>query len=153
MADATLTGIPITHPPGIPTHGGHQSPAPQVSPQARHAAEEFESVFLTEMMQPMFEGIGTDGLGEGGEGEEMFRPMLIQQYASSISKAGGVGIAVSILHELSRMQSAVTPTNGATTPVQAQANQLSHAAETAEATRATQSAQAHSIEIPHGFDR
>ncbi len=34
----------------------------------------------------------------------MFRPMLVEQYANSIAKAGGVGIADSIIRELQRMQ-------------------------------------------------
>lgn len=93
--------------PGIPLVATHTPPqAPEPSPQAQRAAAEFESVFLTEMLQPMFEGIGTDGVGEGGEGEQMFRPMLIEQYAAAISKSGGVGIADNILHELTRIQAA-----------------------------------------------
>ena len=113
MAD--FTGIPLTHPPGIPIHGGPRPPNPtaNASPQARHAATEFESVFLTEMLQPMFEGLSTDGLGGGGQGEEMFRPMLIQQYADAISKGGGIGIAAHILAELNRMHATAPDTNAA----------------------------------------
>jgi Rod binding domain-containing protein len=72
--------------------------------QMRRAAEEFEAVFLAQMMAPMFEGIDTDGLGGGGIGEETFRPMLIEQYAQALSQAGGVGIAGSIVRELMRLQ-------------------------------------------------
>ena len=106
MADALipLPGAPITHPPGA-------APGPQANlDAAKRAAAEFESVFLTEMLQPMFEGIGTDGLGEGGDGEQMFRPMLIEQYAAAIAKSGGVGLAHQILSELTRMQTGSTPT-------------------------------------------
>ena len=71
---------------------------------ARRVAQEFESVFLAEMMGPMFEGLSTDGLGGGGIGEEMFRPMLIEQYAQALTHSGGVGIAASITRELLRMQ-------------------------------------------------
>ena len=130
MAD--FTGIPITHPPAIPITGAPHAQAPQASPQARHAAEEFESVFLTEMMQPMFEGIGTDGIGEGGDGEQMFRPMLIEQYAAAISKSGAIGITSNILHELTRLQSAAhpaaTPEAGEAPPANAQAIELNAAA-------------------------
>ncbi len=48
----------------------------------------------------MFEGLSTDGLGGGGVGEEMFRPMLIDQYAQAIQHAGGIGIADQIVREL-----------------------------------------------------
>ena len=72
--------------------------------QMRRVAEEFEAIFLAQMMAPMFEGIDTDGLGGGGIGEETFRPMLIERYAEALSKAGGVGIADAIVRELMRLQ-------------------------------------------------
>ncbi|MBL8546712.1 MAG: rod-binding protein [Hyphomonadaceae bacterium] len=74
--------------------------------QLRRAAEEFESVFLSEMLAPMFEGLDTDGLGGGGMGEEIFRPMLVERYADSISRSGGIGIADSVVREFMRMQAA-----------------------------------------------
>ncbi|MBI3439932.1 MAG: rod-binding protein [Proteobacteria bacterium] len=70
----------------------------------RHVAEEFESVFLNEMLSPMFEGLSTDGLGGGGVGEEMFRPMLIDRYAQSLTHAGGIGIADQLMREFAHMQ-------------------------------------------------
>ena len=72
----------------------------------RRAAEEFESVFLSEMLGPMFEGIDTEGLGGGGMGEQIFRPMLIERYAEAIGRAGGVGIADAVVREFMRMQEA-----------------------------------------------
>ncbi len=97
-------GFAITAPGApLPLQVGER--AAQAS-EARRAAEEFESVFLTEMLAPMFEGLDSDGLGGGGMGEEIFRPMLIERYAEAISHAGGIGIADSILRELVRMQSA-----------------------------------------------
>lgn len=77
--------------------------------EMRRAAEEFEAIFLAQMMAPMFEGLDTDGLGGGGMGEEIFRPMLIERYAEALSQAGGVGIADSIVRELMRMQEVVQP--------------------------------------------
>jgi Rod binding domain-containing protein len=83
----------------------------------RRVAEEFEAVFLAEMLSPMFEGLDADGLGGGGLGEEIFRPMLVERYAEAISRAGGVGIADSLVRELVRMQAPATasmePTHGA----------------------------------------
>jgi Rod binding domain-containing protein len=72
----------------------------------RRAAEEFESVFLSEMLGPMFEGIDTEGLGGGGMGEQIFRPMLVERYAEAIGRAGGVGIADAVVREFMRMQEA-----------------------------------------------
>ena len=78
----------------------------QIPPEIRRVAEEFEAMALGELLRPMFEALKTDGLGGGGFGEEMFRPMLVEQYAQSIAKSGGVGLADAIVAELVRMQSA-----------------------------------------------
>ncbi|HVY83939.1 MAG TPA: rod-binding protein [Caulobacterales bacterium] len=83
-----------------------QSTPPAPSAQMRQIAQQFEAMFLNEMMGPMFEGLDTDGLGGGGVGEEMFRPMLIDQYAKAISHSGGIGLADVIVRELTRMQTA-----------------------------------------------
>jgi Rod binding domain-containing protein len=72
--------------------------------ELRRVAEEFEAVFLAEMLAPMFDGIDTEGLGGGGMGEQMFRPMLVERYAEAIARAGGVGVAESVVRELVRMQ-------------------------------------------------
>ncbi len=96
----SLRGAPLP----IATGGQAMSTANNATNEARRAAEEFESVFLAEMLAPMFEGLSTDGLGGGGMGEEIFRPMLVERYAESISRSGGVGIADSIVRELMRMQ-------------------------------------------------
>jgi Rod binding domain-containing protein len=77
------------------------------SDELRRAAEEFEAVFLSEMLAPMFEGLDAEGLGGGGMGEQIFRPMLVERYAEAISGAGGVGVADSVVREMLRMQGAV----------------------------------------------
>jgi Rod binding domain-containing protein len=85
-------------------------PAPDAGQEEiRRVAEEFEAVFLAEMLAPMFESLETDGLGGGGIGEQMFRPMLVERYAQSISQAGGVGVADYIIAELNRMQTVEVP--------------------------------------------
>jgi flagellar protein FlgJ len=85
---------------------GQQQPQAQARDEMRRAAEEFEAVFLSEMLAPMFESLDTEGLGGGGMGEQIFRPMLVERYAESISRSGGVGIADSIVREFMRMQEA-----------------------------------------------
>lgn len=72
----------------------------------RKTAQEFEAVFLSELLAPIFEHLETDQLGGGGEGERAFRPLLVQEYAKEFAKAGGIGIADSVTRELLRLQGA-----------------------------------------------
>lgn len=67
-------------------------------------AQDYETVFLNEMMQHMFAGIKTDSVFGGGHGEDTFRSMLIDEYAKSISKAGGLGINEALQREIIKMQ-------------------------------------------------
>jgi peptidoglycan hydrolase FlgJ len=93
--------LPLAQSGARPTQQQQQAPD-----EVRRVAEEFEAIFIAQMLAPMFDGIKTDGLGGGGMGEEMFRPLLIERYAEALSKAGGVGIADSVVREMLRMQSA-----------------------------------------------
>ncbi|HUD51715.1 rod-binding protein [Parvibaculum sp.] len=68
------------------------------------AAQEFESQFVSTMMQSMFEGIKSDGPFDGGQGEGMFRSLLVDQYGKEMSKAGGIGIADKIYGEILKLQ-------------------------------------------------
>jgi Rod binding domain-containing protein len=72
--------------------------------QAEQVAQQFERMFIAEMLGPMFQGLETDGPFSGGNAEATFRPMLIDQYADAIAKGGGVGIAESVLKEILKMQ-------------------------------------------------
>ncbi|MBK1837981.1 rod-binding protein [Azospirillum sp. YIM B02556] len=74
--------------------------------QLRKSAGEFESQFVSQMLGPMFEGIETDETFGGGRGEEMFRPMLVEQFGKQITQRGGFGIAKQVYDELLRAQEA-----------------------------------------------
>lgn len=72
---------------------GHQfRTAAAIHDKTRAAAEDFESVFLNTMLQQMFSGVG-QGPFNGGAGAGIWRSFLTDEYAKSIVKAGGIGIA------------------------------------------------------------
>ena len=73
---------------------------------AHEAAVEFEAVFLSEMLSPVFEDLETNGLFGGGSGERMYRSMLVQQIGRSMARAGGVGIADAVQREIMKLQEA-----------------------------------------------
>ena len=62
----------------------------------REVAEDFEAVFLTEMMGHMFKGIKPNERFGGGNGENVFNSLLIQEYGKSIAQSGGIGLADNI---------------------------------------------------------
>ncbi|MCB9988732.1 MAG: rod-binding protein [Rhodospirillales bacterium] len=69
------------------------------------AAQEFEAVFLSEMLKPMFEGtMEPDPMFGGGKGEEIFKGMMLQEYGKMLADKGGVGIAEHVKAELIRIQ-------------------------------------------------
>lgn len=86
--------------------------APVIAPRASEAqslddaAQDFEAVFIAEMVKPMFEGLETSPPFGGGKGEEIFRSLLIQEYGKSIAKQGGIGLADAVKAELLNAQQA-----------------------------------------------
>ena len=75
----------------------------------RQAAEDFEAVFLSQMLAPMFEGLETDPLFGGGPGEDIYRSLLVEEYGKAVARTGGVGIADAVERELLHLQEAATP--------------------------------------------
>ena len=71
---------------------------------ASKSAKEFESVFISQFLGSMFSGISTDGPFGGGEGEEMFRSMMVDEYGKAIEQRGGFGLAASVTKELLKHQ-------------------------------------------------
>jgi len=72
--------------------------------QVRKVAEDFEAVFLSQMLKPMFANLGAEKPFGGGAAEEMWRGMQIDEYGKAISKAGGVGIAGAVFREILKAQ-------------------------------------------------
>ena len=74
--------------------------ADNVRTAARKAAEEFESVFLTTLLESMFAGIKTDGPTGGGNSEKTYRSMMLGEYAKEMASNGGLGIADHVYREI-----------------------------------------------------
>lgn len=69
------------------------------------AAKEFESMFMSQMLQPMFEGMDVNPLFGGGNGEKIMRSFLVQEYGKIASKNTHMGIADAVKSEMIRAQS------------------------------------------------
>lgn len=70
------------------------------------AAQEFEAMFLAQMLQPMFEGMEPNPLFGGGQGEKIFNSMMVEEYGKAIAAGGGVGIADTVKAAMLELQEA-----------------------------------------------
>jgi flagellar protein FlgJ len=79
--------------------------SPSALKKTKDAAQQFESVFLTNMFEEMFSGI-TEEEGPLGAGpaQSAWRSMLTEEYANTITKAGGIGVADQVQRELIALQ-------------------------------------------------
>jgi len=85
-------------------NAGPRVPAGADRAKVREAAVEFEAVFLTQMLQHMFEGIEVDGVFGGGHGEEMFRSLQLNEYGRVMARSGGIGLSQQLEREMLRLQ-------------------------------------------------
>ena len=83
------------------------APKPTGRPDGRHAAmrqaaEEFETVFLTEMLKHSGVGRMPEGFN-GGQGEAAFADMLTREYAAGIARSGRIGLAEKVFQAMRRV--------------------------------------------------
>jgi peptidoglycan hydrolase FlgJ len=87
--------LPLTGPAPARDLAGHE--------RLRETAQEFEAVFISQMLRALTEGVEGEGPLGGGEGDP-FRGLLGDEIGKLISRSGGVGVADGILKEMLRMQ-------------------------------------------------
>ena len=73
---------------------------------ARKAASQFEAVFISQVLGSIFEGVSTDGPFGGGQGEAMFRSLMLDEYSQRMEAQGGIGLSPVIARQLLHLQEA-----------------------------------------------
>ena len=104
MSDAAVSGamtLAQSAQPKMPTYSAATLAA------AKKAGKDYESVFISEFMGSMFDGISTDGPFGGGQGEQMFRSLMLDQYGKQISARGGFGLSDAITKQLLSHQESI----------------------------------------------
>lgn len=71
---------------------------------AHKAAQDFEGFFLSQVFENMFAGISADPIFGGGNGETIYRSLLLQQYSKVAAQRGGIGISDAVQREMLRAQ-------------------------------------------------
>jgi Rod binding domain-containing protein len=79
---------------------------------ARAQAQDFEAMFLNSMFQHMFAGLNGEGPLGGSTGVGVWRSFLTDEFAKSIAKKGGIGLADKILPQLIALQEAKSTKSG-----------------------------------------
>ncbi len=70
----------------------------------RDVAQQFEAVFLAQVLSRINQGSSSDQTaGEGGE-QTLFHDMFNDEVAKLISRSGGVGVADAVLKEMLKVQ-------------------------------------------------
>ena len=81
--------------------------SPAVAAKARATAQDFEAMFLNSMFGQMFSGVN-EGPFSGGHAAKTWNSLLTDEYAKTVAKSGGIGIADSVYKELIAQQEART---------------------------------------------
>lgn len=80
----------------------------QISPaqmkKIDETAQDFEAVFISQMLEHMFEGVNSNAVTGGGEAEEIYQSMMIDEYGKIIAGRGGVGLADHVKRQLLTLQ-------------------------------------------------
>jgi peptidoglycan hydrolase FlgJ len=72
--------------------------------QARKVSQEFEAVFIGQMLQPMFQNINAAEPFGGSPSEKMWRSMQVDEYGKAFARAGGIGLADAVFKEILKAQ-------------------------------------------------
>jgi flagellar protein FlgJ len=69
------------------------------------SAQDFEAMAIGQLLQPMFDTVDTAHSAFGGQqGEEAWKPMLVQEIAKHIAAHGGLGLAKPVYDAMLRIQ-------------------------------------------------
>jgi flagellar protein FlgJ len=66
------------------------------------ASQEFEAIFIKQMLKVMRDTVPEDDILDGGMAEDIFEDMLYDQYALKMAKTAGFGLADQIYLQLVR---------------------------------------------------
>ncbi len=99
-----LSQIASTARAGLAERAAGRLQAPMGDEEIRRAAVEFEAVFISQMLAPMFEGLESDEVFGGGPGEDVYRSLIVEEYGKAIARSGGIGIADAVQREILRLQ-------------------------------------------------
>jgi peptidoglycan hydrolase FlgJ len=81
------------------------APASAGSAQLWQSARDFEATALNELFEPMFDTVDmSNSMFGGGDAENSWKPVFVQEMTKAIAAKGGLGIATPVYNTLLQMQ-------------------------------------------------
>lgn len=74
------------------------------SPSLKKLTQEFEAIFLHQLLSVMRESVGSDGIFEESAGQDIYTSMMDQAVARALALQGGIGLAAPLLRHLEGAQ-------------------------------------------------
>ena len=92
---------------------------PEQMHQIEKASQDYEAVFLSEMLNHMFKDVSFDPMnGDKSSAQDVYKSHLVQEYGKVLASQGGIGLADHLkdqLIDLQTRQKAVPPQSAAQT--------------------------------------
>ena len=109
---SAVSGMPAAADPSVALERQQRAQVKQMSAmktsdpkQADKVSREFEAMFVSSMLQPIFSGVkASKGMFGGGHAEDTFQAMLVDEYGKVIAKKGGLGIADMVRQQILQTQ-------------------------------------------------
>jgi flagellar protein FlgJ len=74
--------------------------------KAKKTSQDFESVFLGQILNTMTEGLGQDTGFDGGSAETQWRTLMNEYTAKNIARHGGIGLSRDVYDAILKAQGA-----------------------------------------------
>jgi flagellar protein FlgJ len=75
---------------------------------ARKSAEDFTAFFLSQSLESMYANVAPNSVFGGGNGEAVYRSLMIQEYGKVMSQSNnGLGIVDDVQREILRLQESI----------------------------------------------
>lgn len=78
----------------------------KLAQKAKKTSQDFESVFLAQVLNAMTEGLGQDTGFDGGTAETQWRTLMNEYTARNIAKGGGIGLSRDVYDAMLKTQGA-----------------------------------------------
>jgi len=72
--------------------------------EAQKSAKDFEAFFVNHMLESFFASTGPDKVFGGGQGEMVYRSLLLQEYGKVAGERAGFCVAEAVQRKMLRMQ-------------------------------------------------